>query len=148
MRPSDENRILSDWLHGYSRSEWAANMTRDSLMWVYAPMFDTRPVKRSKSHPFWTFHRAVVQRLLAKHGARVLCVDDDPDRIVGWACVGDGVVHYVEAIEDYGLADMARLLLEDRLPEPSLYTHKCPALSALPVPGNWEYQPIKAFEAT
>lgn len=62
---------------------------------------------------FLTGHSRVVDSLLSRVGATVLCAADEPSTLHGWACSEDHVLHYVYVPLELRKQGFARLLIPD-----------------------------------
>lgn len=121
--PSERAHVVTSWLKGYHSSAWAKSLDSTPVLKLMAPLFDTRPVRRTASIPYWSFHGAAVERLVDTADVRVVCVNEDEDCIAAWLCYDGDVMHYLYVNPDYedtGLED----LLMDGLSF-TRHSHKC-----------------------
>lgn len=160
----DEGCLLSMWLRSYSRSEeigeWlrARRVTAGVSRWFTSQASDE---EHRQSQYYWAFHRPMVLGLLRGADTRVLCdpervhtTDGAPSCIWAWACVSDGLVHYV-AVKQEVLrsgkdlaAEMVADLLSDRLEAPQVMTFEQRELLRMGlVPPSWTLDAAWRHEA-
>lgn len=89
VQPGDMGFIVNSWVRSYENSPFAR-----ALGPAYLNLQDT-----------------IAKRIIAKEATLVLCLSDDPETIVGWACTGENVVHYVYVKSAWRKRGLAKRLL-------------------------------------
>jgi hypothetical protein len=75
-------------------------------------------------------------------------LEGEADSICGWACFAPDVIHFVFVRSRWHRLGVASMLLEPFRDRPTVtYTHRTPALSAIPMPKGWTFNPYAIIEA-
>lgn len=130
-RALDRDFVVSLWLMSYASSRhgrrWGANIP-------HAP-------ERSA---WWKAHEPIVLACISRGETTLLCLGDEPDVILAFACTeGTDVVHYALVKRRFHRegfsADMLRALLGDRLERPQRLSHEMVEMgrAGMQVPANW-----------
>jgi len=83
-------------------------------------------------------HHGVIERILGRTGAIVAHVPDDPDTIMGWACIEDDCLHYVYVREIWRRKGVAKALV-GAVPVATV-SHLTPEIARL---GAFRYDPYR-----
>lgn len=132
--PGDLNRVRKDWLLSFALSDFAHFVT---------PRPDWQ---RRASELYWSWQRAIVERLLSESELWVASWGEDTSTIVGWTVHDGTVVHYVYVSEAYRNQGIAKRLLAPALDRPRItFTHRTAVVRHLPIPPAWIYDPRPAL---
>lgn len=105
---------------------------------------------------YFQMHHKILEAILPKGLAVVLCNPQDRDMILGWAhaeTFSDGLVlHYAyvkNSLRKHGLfTQLMETLLEHEKPQAVFYTHKTEAFDKLnPRRHGWIYNPYRLYES-
>lgn len=115
--------MLDTWAQSY----WAAPAVRGMSRRDYFPAM-----------------HAQIARLLSRSAVIIACDADDPDTIVGWACVEGECLHYLHTRKELRGQGISRQLLAEA-GALSVYSHVSRHLDRGRVPQGWAYQPFRAW---
>jgi hypothetical protein len=123
----DVNFIFNSWLKSFR----AGTMCRDVESTIY-----------------FSEHHKLIEKLVRRGTTRVVCADNDPATIIGWACYEriDGilVVHYAYTKHTFRALGVQRKLIEELQTDfklASIYTHQTLLAKRLATKYNMIYHP-------
>lgn len=130
-RPSDWDRIRSDWKRSYRDSMFGRLLTTCGSSALYENLMSQ-----------------VVERALVHCDITCLVWQENDDAIAAWAATeGTSIVHYVYTKKDYRRLGLARRLVGHVVD--ATYTHSSVRLRDIRLPGGWTFDPRPALrEAT
>jgi hypothetical protein len=99
-------------------------------------------VLRNKSG-FFAYQKKIIKLILNTPNVYVKIAhsNEDPDVIIGWACLAPSIIHYVYVRRDARRLGVANALLSDfKRQDPVIYTH-VPLFRSIKLPSTWSYNP-------
>lgn len=125
MGEGDLNYVLSAWLRSYKDH---GDLPRRILDDVYYESYEP-----------------IVKAIIKRSAVTILCLEDDWDVIVGFACVeGDHTVHYVQVKEAWRRMGLARALISGlNIRSQPCFTHWTRPVDSLYRKLDWIYNPFK-----
>jgi hypothetical protein len=96
---------------------------------------------------YWDAHAPRVRRLLASHNVVVACDAKDPETMWGFACFGEGAIHYALVKRRFQLdgfgAEILAAMLHPVLDKPCVLSHELPDTRRMgfKVPEAWKLDP-------
>ena len=81
--------------------------------WKGSHLLSTPPELSKSTHNWWM--ERVTTEVIENPATqwRIACYEDDPEEVIGWACRGEDVVHYVFTKQAFRGAGVARILVAD-----------------------------------
>jgi hypothetical protein len=129
-KPLDRDFCVAHWLRSWSGSAYGRSLGAH--------------VSRSKTRDaWWALNGPYVARLLAEQDTVLLCSESDEDVVLGFACSGQDVLHYLLVHRRYHQEGLSRalyeMLLGDRWSRDLMVSHELMDLkeARLSMPDGW-----------
>jgi len=147
MEQEDLEFVVDSWLKSNIHSDWAKRLGAKSD-WN-EPIQDKRSFESmiAESRYYMTTHRLLIIDIINRFPVLIASMKKDKADLCGFACYGDGVVHYAyikKPFRGFGLFKMMLHSLEDG-GLPVLYSHETYRIKRYRLPKHWIHVEQSAY---